>query len=120
MPKTTKNSPRQAAGRSAAEVEADMLDSAHQAAAGMYRTGLIDVQTMRRFDEECLTPVRPFTAAEIRALRRREKASQPLFAKHLNVTKGLVSQWERGERRPSGPALKLLAIADKRGLSAIA
>ena len=34
---------------------------------------------------------------------RREKASQAVFARHLNVPVSLVSQWERGEKRPSGP-----------------
>jgi hypothetical protein len=27
----------------------------------------------------------------------------------------LVSKWERGEVRPSGPSLKLLALADSKG-----
>jgi putative transcriptional regulator len=45
--------------------------------------------------------------------------SQSVFAQHLNVNKSLVSQWERGEKRPSGPSLKLLALVEKNGLSAI-
>jgi putative transcriptional regulator len=32
----------------------------------------------------------------------------------------LVSEWERGEKRPSGPSLKLLSIVKTRGLDAIA
>jgi DNA-binding transcriptional regulator YiaG len=32
----------------------------------------MDKQTMRKFDEACLTPVRPLTAAEIKALSERE------------------------------------------------
>ena len=31
---------------------------------------------------------------------------QTVFANYLNVTPNLVSKWERGEKRPSGPALK--------------
>lgn len=98
----------------------DMLDSIHAAAAGLHRAGVIDVKTMRHFDQECLTPVRPFSGAEIRALRKREQVSQAMFASYLNVTKGLISQWERDERSPAGPSLKLLALAAKNGLSAIA
>jgi putative transcriptional regulator len=31
-----------------------------------------------------------------------------------------VSQWERDEKQPAGPSLKLLALVAKNGLSAIA
>ena len=56
----------------------------------------------------------------IRALRLREQASQAVFARHLNVTTGLVSQWERGEKRPRGASLKLLTLVAKNGLGAVA
>ena len=39
---------------------------------------------------------------------------------YLNVTTGLVSKWERGEKHPQGPSLKLLALVQKKGLEAIA
>jgi putative transcriptional regulator len=77
-------------------------------------------QTMREFDELCLTPVRPLSPEEIRELREREGASQAVFARHLNVTTGLVSQWERGEKRPQGTSLKLLALVAKNGLNSVA
>jgi putative transcriptional regulator len=38
----------------------------------------------------------------------------------LNVTTGLVSQWERGEKHPKGASLKLLSLVAKNGLEAIA
>jgi len=75
---------------------------------------------MRRFDEVCLTPVRPLAPEEIRALRERERVSQAVFARYLNVTTGLISQWERGEKRPVGPSLKLLTLVQRKGLGAIA
>ena len=59
-------------------------------------------------------------AEKIRALRLRENASQAVFARHLNVTTSLVSQWERGEKRPRGASLKLLTLVAKKGLSAVA
>ena len=68
----------------------------------------------------CLTPVEPMDAAAIRALRARERVSQAVFARHLNVTMELVSQWERGEKRPAGPSLKLLSLVRNKGLEAIA
>ena len=39
----------------------------------------------------------PLSPADIKALRTRELASQTVFARVLNATPGLVSQWERGE-----------------------
>jgi putative transcriptional regulator len=43
-----------------------------------------------------------------------------VFAQYLNVKTKLVSEWERGEKRPSGPSLKLLSIVKSKGLEAIA
>jgi putative transcriptional regulator len=64
--------------------------------------------------------VHPLGPDEIRALRERERVSQAVLARHLNVTAGLVSQWERGEKRPAGPSLKLLTLVREKGLAAIA
>jgi putative transcriptional regulator len=75
---------------------------------------------MRRFDDACLTPVQPLSPKQIRALREREQVSQTVFVNYLNVTPNLVSKWERGEKRPSGPALKLLALIHKHGMAAVA
>jgi putative transcriptional regulator len=80
----------------------------------------MDKRTLRKFDALCLTPVRPLSPPQIRAIRNRERVSQAVFARHLNVTSGLISQWERGEKRPAGPSLKLLTLVKKKGLQAIA
>jgi putative transcriptional regulator len=100
--------------------KSDVKAAIHQTASGLYEVGLIDKKTMRRFDESCLTAVHVFTAREIRALREREEVSQRVFARYLNVPKDSVSQWERGEKHPSGPSLKLLSLVRKKGLEAIA
>ena len=100
--------------------KSDVKAAIHETALDLHEAGLIDKQTMRRFDESCLTPVRKFTPDEIRALREREHVSQTVFAMHLNVSKDSVSQWERGDKRPAGPAIKLLSIVAEKGLSAIA
>ena len=74
---------------------------------------------MRKFDEACLTPVRSLSAAEIRALREREGASQAVFARYLNVTPRLVSQVRSTSIR-KGPALKLLALVARNGPATVA
>ena len=92
----------------------------HETMEALHKVGAVDKQTMRHFDEACLTPVQPLSPKQIRALRAREHVSQTVFANYLNVTPNLVSKWERGEKRPSGPALKLLSLVEKRGIAAVA
>lgn len=92
----------------------------HQLASDLHDAGLIDKVAMRRFDQSCLTPVRNFTAEEIRRLRERERVSQSVFARYLNVSQDSVSQWERGSKHPAGPSLKLLSLIEKNGLESIA
>lgn len=104
----------------AKQYKSEALAAAHEAAMGLAEAGLASKRTMRMFDEMCLTPVEDMSPADIRALRLREHASQAVFARYLNVTTGLVSQWERGERRPRGASLKLLTLVDRNGLSAVA
>lgn len=45
---------------------------------------------------------------------------RPLFARYLNVTTGLISQWERGEKHPQGTSHKLLSLVVKHGLGTVA
>lgn len=97
-----------------------LLSSIHETAEGLHAAGVMDKRTMREFDELALTPVLPLKPKEIRALRMREGASQAVFARYLNVTTGLVSQWERGEKHPQGASLKLLTLVAKNGLQAVA
>lgn len=98
----------------------DAMASVHETMESLHKVGAIDKQTMRRFDDACLTPVQALTPRQIRALREREHVSQTVFANYLNVTPNLVSKWERGEKRPSGPALKLLSLVEKHGITAVA
>lgn len=102
------------------QYRSDVMASIHETAEGLTGAGVMSKQTMREFDELCLTPVRPLTPEEIRELREREGASQAVFARYLNVTPGLVSQWERGEKHPQGTSLKLLALVAKNGLNGVA
>jgi putative transcriptional regulator len=97
-----------------------LMASIHETSEGLRVAGVMSKRTMREFDELCLTPVQPLKPKEIRDLRLREGASQAVFARYLNVTTGLVSQWERGEKHPQGPSLKLLTLIAKNGLQAVA
>jgi len=98
----------------------EIAAAVHETVEGMHEAGVVDKQTMRDFDVSCLAPAEPLPPEEIKAIREREQVSQPVFARYLNVSKNLVSDWERGNKRPGGPALRLLNIVRKNGLSAVA
>ena len=102
------------------QYKSEVLAAVHEAAVGMVEAGVMSKRTMKVFDERCLTPVADLAPEEIREIRLRENASQAVFARYLNVTTGLVSQWERGEKRPRGASLKLLTLVAKNGLGAVA
>jgi putative transcriptional regulator len=97
----------------------EALRSAHLAAKDLHAIAALDKATMRAFDRACLTDVVELNPQAIRRIRDQANMSQTIFALTLNVTASLVSQWERGEKKPSGPSLKLLNLADKKGVEAI-
>ena|SRR3990167_7962186 len=99
--------------------KSEALEAVHTTVVDMYEAGIIDKKTMRKFDRSCLTPIHEFSPEEIKALRDREQVSQPVFAYCLNVSKDLISQWERGVKKPAGTSLKLLSLVEKRGLNAV-
>ena len=98
----------------------EALAAAHEAALSLAEVSVMSKQTMRKFDGMCLTPVEEMTPEAIHELRLRERASQAVFVRYLNVTTGSVSQWERGEKRLRGISLKLLTLVAKNGLGAVA
>ena len=104
----------------AKQYRSDAMASIHETMEALHEVGAIGKQTMREFDDVCLTPIEPLSPEAIRALREREHLSQPVFARYLNVSKNLVSDWERGVKRPGGPALRLLTVIEKKGIQAIA
>jgi putative transcriptional regulator len=95
--------------------KSDAFEATHSAVAGMNRAGTIDKATMRDFDETCLS-LTPIAPAAIKQLRESNNVSQPVFARYLNTSESTVEKWETGAKKPSGVALKLLAIVQKHGL----
>jgi putative transcriptional regulator len=91
-----------------------------ETARGLHELGVIDGMTMREFDALRLPPLRAYRPADIKRLRLRTRASQAVFAAHLNTSVSTVQKWEIGEKKPGGPALKLLNIVERKGLKALA
>ncbi len=100
--------------------KSDAFEAIHSAAAGMLRAGTIDKTTMRRFDDSCLAVPAEIAPADIKRLRESHHVSQPVFARYLNTSESTVEKWETGAKKPSGMALKLLAIVQKHGLQVLA
>jgi putative transcriptional regulator len=97
-----------------------------ETARDMHKSGLItkaarDKITMRHLGASDIAGAVTATisGADIRAIRERAKLSQAVFARFLNVTPGYVSQLERGDKTPTGPALVLLNVIRRKGLEAI-
>jgi putative transcriptional regulator len=72
--------------------------------------------TLRMLGKDALPKVKILSPAEIVAVREGVGVSQAVMAGFLNVAVSTVSQWERGERRPTGAALKLLNVVKRGGI----
>ena len=97
-----------------------LLKTIQETARDLADGGLIDAQTMREFDASCLPPVKDYTAKQIKTLRLRCRASQAVFAAYLNTSASTVQKWERGDKHPNGPSLKLLNLVARKGLDVLA
>jgi putative transcriptional regulator len=97
-----------------------LLNEMLETARGLAGIGVIEKQTIRDIDALCLPPVRALSAKQIRALRGRTQMSQAVFAAVLNTSVSTIQKWEVGEKRPSGPSLKLLSVIERKGVEALA
>ncbi len=96
-----------------------LLKEAHEMAQGLHQSGIVTLATMREFDALCLSETHELSANKIKKIRRCAGVSQAVLAKIINVSVAAIKQWERGERRPSGAALKLLNLVEAKGLDAV-
>jgi putative transcriptional regulator len=115
---TTKSRTKERAGR----LTRELLETARD----MHKSGLLtkaarDKITMRHLGASDISSavIATISGPDIRAIRERAKLSQAVFARFLNVTPGYVSQLERGDKTPTGPALVLLNVIRRKGLEAI-
>ena len=56
--------------------------------------------------------VTKFNPVMVRSIRLKLHASQASFAHMIGVSIDTLQNWEQGRRRPNGPALALLKVAD--------
>jgi putative transcriptional regulator len=91
----------------------------HETALGLHEIGLIDKRRMREFDALCHLDVHEMDPSKIKALRDKAHLSQAVFAAVLNTSLSTVQKWEIGDKKPSGPSLKLLNIIERKGIEAV-
>ena len=75
--------------------------------------------TMKMLGKDALPKVETLSPAQIVGVRKHTGVSQAVLAAFMNVAVSTVSQWERGERRPTGAALKLLHVVKRSGIDAL-
>ncbi|MNQ72885.1 Antitoxin igA-2 [compost metagenome] len=83
------------------------------------RTSVPDQLTLRELDRLRLAPIEPLQPAEIKKIRETTHVSQAVFARLLNTSLSTVQKWEIGQKKPTGTALKLLHLVQKKGLEAV-
>lgn len=96
-----------------------ILREVHETALGLRSAGLISKRRMGEFDALCRLQVKELSPTAIKRLREKANLSQAVFAAVLNTSVSTVQKWEIGDKRPSGPSLKLLNLIERRGVEAV-
>jgi putative transcriptional regulator len=102
------------------KTKSPILEAVHETAKGLHKAGVMDRVTLREFDQLCLPPIEPLQPDQIKKIREASHVSQAVFARLLNTSLSTVQKWEIGQKRPTGTALKLLHLVQKRGLEVVA
>lgn len=101
------------------KTKSTILEAVHDTAKRLHKVGVLDQVTLREFDRLCLPPIEPLGPEQIKQIRETTRVSQAVFAAILNTSVSTVQKWEIGQKRPTGAALKLLHLVQKRGLEAV-
>ena len=96
-----------------------IIDEMHETARGWHDAGLISKRRMGEFEALCNLEVGEMAPGQIKRLREKAHMSQAVFAAILNTSLSTVQKWEIGDKRPSGPSLKLLSLIRRKGLEAV-
>lgn len=96
-----------------------ILDELLETTRGLHGAGLISKRRMREFDALCHLDVHEMPPQDIKSLREKSHLSQAVFAAVLNTSLSTVQKWEVGDKKPSGPSLKLLNLIERKGLEVV-
>ena len=102
-----------------AKSKSRILDEMRETARGLYSAGIISKRRMGEFEALCNLDVEEMPPKKIKSLREKSHVSQAVFAAVLNTSVSTVQKWEIGDKRPSGPSLKLLNLIERKGLESV-
>jgi putative transcriptional regulator len=104
---------------SAVKNKSPIIEAMKETFADLKKAGLVSKNRMAEFEALKHLEVKALQPAAIKQLRTRENLSQAVFAVVLNTSTSTVQKWETGEKKPSGPSLKLLSILKNKGLGVL-
>lgn len=96
-----------------------LLTALHDTAMDLHKAGFMDLESLREYDALCLDD-EVFEAKDIVELRSQLQISQGVLAAFVNTTTSTMAQWEAGDKRPGGPARRVLWLLKRNGLEALA
>ena len=101
------------------ERKSRIIDEMRETTRGLHGAGLISKRRMGEFEALCNLEVAGMAPKQIKLLCEKEHISQAVFAAILNTSLSTVQKWEIGDKKPSGPSLKLLSLIQRKGLEAV-
>jgi putative transcriptional regulator len=102
-----------------AKSKSRILDEMRETARGLHSAGIISKRRMGEFEALCNLDIEEMPPKKIKSLREKSHVSQAVFAAVLNTSVSTVQKWEIGDKRPSGPSLKLLNLIERKGLESV-
>ncbi|MDB5989936.1 MAG: helix-turn-helix domain protein [Herbaspirillum sp.] len=94
-------------------------ENIHKTAMGLLAAGVIDKQTMRKFDETCIVELPVVSPDQVRRIREKWHVSQPVLAKQMGTSASTVKKWENGANPVKGPAAIVLRLIEKNGFESL-
>ena len=102
-----------------AKPQSRILSEVHESASDLHSIGLISKRRMAEYDALCNLSVPDIAPEKIKSLRESANLSQAVFAAVINASVSTVQKWEIGDKKPSGPSLKLLNLIQRKGLDVV-
>ncbi|HRH77775.1 MAG TPA: helix-turn-helix domain-containing protein [Cellvibrionaceae bacterium] len=96
-----------------------ILDEVQETSEGLFAAGAITKRQLANLAQHYTLNVEELKPTQIKSLRVKAQLSQTVFAAVLNTSVSTVQKWEIGDKKPSGPSLKLLHLLQRKGLEAI-
>lgn len=96
-----------------------ILDEVQETSEGLFAAGVITKRQLAELEQHYKLDLEELNPTQIKSLRQKAHLSQSVFAAVLNTSVSTVQKWEIGDKKPSGPSLKLLHLIQRKGLEAI-